>query len=444
MWRTVPIREIMLGEQENRQASRRNSWRGVSLICRVTILLALGAALFLAGRASIGAAYAQEGTAAALRRAIRWDSSDPEYYSRLSHLLATALDVPETNELVALDSEAVRLGPNRVAQWLELASDAEWEGDERRAREAYEQAIELEPNSPQVNWAAGNFDLRQGESAGALRRLRATIAGDSELREAAFEAAWRATNDGNMILRESLPCQHDALFDYLDYLSKTRRLDDAGQVWKEILQSRISFAPADAFGYLDALLVSKRVDELSASWNAMLAAHLDGMPQPSRQGNLITNGDFETDLLGGGLDWHVQPVEGTEVSRNDVDCFDRGNCLEIQFDGQHNLDYRGVWQFVPVQPDTSYRFSAYVRTEGITTGRGIRFWILDYYDQHASPVLTASVTGTTDWTPETADIHTGPETRMLELIVHREPSAKFDSKIGGRSWIAHVSLVALK
>lgn len=125
-------------------------------------------------------------------------------------------------------------------------------------------------------------------------------------------------------------------------------------------------------------------------------------------------------------------------------CLDGAQCLEITFDGKHNLDYRNIYQFVPVQPDTTYRFSAYVKAQGLTTDSGVRFFVLDYYERSAPVVFTNSVTGTTGWTLEEVEVRAGPSARILEIVLSRASSTKFDNKVSGRCWIDHVGLVGEK
>lgn len=415
----------------------------LSLALRSLAAIALLVSAYFAATSGVAAWYARKSTGAGYRQAIRWDPSNPQYYFLLSRFLKDSLGARTTTELIALDGKAVRLGPNRPAYWLELGGDAEWAGHNREARNAYARALIVAPQSPNVNWEAGNFYLLRGETVPALRKFRAAIAADPSLRKPGFELAWRATSNAGLILRELIPPDKGVLFDYLDYLARAGRLDAAAQVWQRILESPIQFATADAFGYLDALLFARRADELSAAWKAMVARHLDGMPGPSARGNLITDGRFESEILGGGLDWRVVPIKGAEVKLDTQVGFDGTKSLEILFDGRHNVDYHHVYQFVPVQPDTPYRFRAYIKTDGITTDSGIHFYLADYYNHSRLALTTPDRLGTSGWAPETLEFRTGPDTNMLILAVVRVRSNKFDNRIAGRCWIDDVSLIAL-
>jgi hypothetical protein len=74
----------------------------------------------------------------------------------------------------------------------------------------------------------------------------------------------------------------------------------------------------------------------------------------------------------------------------------------------------GTWlQYVPVHPATLYRFSGYMRVEGITTDSGPRFQIYDAEAPSKLFLSTENLTGSSSWSPERLEFTTGPETRLL-------------------------------
>jgi hypothetical protein len=126
--------------------------------------------------------------------------------------------------------------------------------------------------------------------------------------------------------------------------------------------------------------------------------------------------------------------------------------LRITFDGSQNLEYVHVLQYVPVIPNTSYKFSVYMRAQGITTDSGPRFVLQDAYDQLADvagkaanpprfSVSTENVTGTSDWSPHQLEFNTTGNTRLLIVKLARPASHKFDNKLAGTIWIARVTLL---
>lgn len=80
----------------------------------------------------------------------------------------------------------------------------------------------------------------------------------------------------------------------------------------------------------------------------------------------------------------------------------------------------GVSHFIPVEPGTKYVFRAYVKGEEIYSNSGPRIALYDTYS-NTRFAITEDVIGSSGWHPVEAEFTTGPETRMLILVVGREP-----------------------
>jgi hypothetical protein len=133
-------------------------------------------------------------------------------------------------------------------------------------------------------------------------------------------------------------------------------------------------------------------------------------------------------------------LEDAIVSVDSADTLDGGRALQIKFDGARNLDYGQVFQYVPVQPNTPYRFSGHMRVQEITTDSGPRFQIFDAYNWAKLLVSTENLVGTSGWSEEKAQFTTKADTHLLIVRVARPLSGKFDNKIAGTVWISSVSL----
>ena len=87
-----------------------------------------------------------------------------------------------------------------------------------------------------------------------------------------------------------------------------------------------------------------------------------------------------------------------------------------------------------------YRFHALIRTEGLTTDQGLRFRISDAEAPARLDVVLGQFTGSSPWSGVEHDLVVSPETRLLQVQVIRQPSMKFDNKIGGTAWIDGLKL----
>jgi hypothetical protein len=158
--------------------------------------------------------------------------------------------------------------------------------------------------------------------------------------------------------------------------------------------------------------------------------------------NLITDGSFEFDILNGGFDWRVMATDGAVVGVDSVGAFEGSRALRITFDGSHNSEYGHVFQYVPVQANTRYRFSSHLRVQGITTDSGPRLQVCDAYNPGHLFVSTENLVGTSGWSEQHAEFTTLADTHLLLVRVTRPVSNKLDSQIAGTVWIDSVRLSA--
>lgn len=415
-----------------------NRW--IDLGVRAVLTIGLLYCAWLAGGKALARWYFHQPGLEGTRTAIALDPDNAMYHAGLARALERSTQVPNLNEVIQLYQQATRLSPYRARYWAELGGAYEHSDRLEQARDAYEHAQRLFPNSPEINWTLANFYLRQGEVEPALGALKKVVLGDAALRAAAFDLVWRAGVDASEIRASMLPPDPVVLLQYLSYLARRNHLDEAGAVWTQLIALNVPLVPRATFPYLDALLRDHKVAELKAAWRALEEQNPVVLRQRGFDTNLVTNGDFEGEILNGGLDWRVSAVEGVVVSIDSLVFFDGTRSLKIRLDGKHNVNYRHIVQYVPVQPDTSYRFMGYMRAEGVTTDSGPRFDIFDAYEISNLFLSTESLVGTSGWAPQQLEFKTGPETTLLAIRIARPPSSKLDNQIAGTVWVDRVSL----
>jgi hypothetical protein len=239
-----------------------------------------------------------------------------------------------------------------------------------------------------------------------------------------------------------LPPQAPVFFEYLNFRIEKDDIAGAEEVWARILQLNLPFDFRTAFPYFDALIQHREPRQLTETWSA-LAERFPAQIRPRASGSdLVTNGGFEFDILNGGFDWRVTPTEGAVVSLDSVGAFEGARALRITFDGSRNIDYGHVFQYVPVEANTRYRFSSHIRVQGITTDSGPRLQVCDAYNMGHLFAATGNLVGTSGWSEQHAEFTTSADTRLLLVRVIRSVSNKLDNRIGGAVWIDDVRLNA--
>src|SRR5262249_33668952 len=147
-------------------------------------------------------------------------------------------------------------------------------------------------------------------------------------------------------------------------------------VWKRLLTLGQPITMAQAIPLVNALIDQNRVGEAEQSWQRAL--ELTNRPQGQNgEKSLVFNGGFENEPAHGGFDWRDQSVPGVSYALDTAVFHSGKESMRVAFDGSGNFDFMNLLQYVRVNPGQTYHFSAYLRTEGITTDSGIRFSIYD-------------------------------------------------------------------
>lgn len=376
-------------------------------------------------------------------KATRLESDNPSYWEHAA--LYELWDFRNGNPQRAAMylNRAVEINPHSDKVWMELASADETLGDSSSARQAYEKAKQAHPVSADVAWRYGSFLLRQGDFVSGFPEIRRALAVEPQLTASAISACWKANPNIDAILNTALPAGSDYYVAAINFLLRELQLDAALTVWKRLLTLRQPVNMPQAIPLINALIDRNRIVEAYATWQQALAVN-NWPKERNDDGSLIFNGGFENKIADGGFDWREQTTSGVSFALDKAVFHSGKQAIRVAFDGSANVNFAHLLQYVPVLGNQRYRFSAYVRTEGVTTDSGVRFFMYDPFHPTQVQTLTANMTGTNPWTPVNTELITAADTDLLVIALRRIPSWKFDNKLRGTVWVDDVRLVPLK
>ena len=419
-----------------------------SIVSRLAVALA-GLAVFLSltvwiARTCLADHVADDPTVKNLERATHLDPGNSKYHLRLARLAQYSLEDMNPELAMVQLNEAARLNPRDPQPWLELSAAQGFQGDVAASEASLRRADSLAPNLPPVQWVIGNFFLLQGNTDEAFRHFKTVLAGTPQYNKILFSTAWKATDDGEKILRELIPEKVGTEIDYLYYLLVQQQYAETEAVWKRIAASSEPFPPARAAGYIDLLITTQRPDEAALVWNDLQRMGVINPTYQARGGNLLVNGDFEEPLLKMGFDWRIGTHEGIYVGLDGSTFHSPSHSILITYSGNENVNLRHIFQFVRVSPGRPYRLTGFLKTEGITTDSGPRLEVRDAYDPTALHEFSEGLPGSSGgWSQLLLDFSTSPKTQLIIVGVARLPSKKLDSLIAGKVWMDDLSLTAL-
>lgn len=406
----------------------------------VGIFLIAGSFALAAGKVWLAANWSASSDPDLWLRAANLEPTNADYWHRLGSYEKWDFKHGDLRQAAVYYQRATEANPRSDTSWMELAAAYEALGQTAHARDAFEKAQSSHPISSEVAWRYGNFLLRQGDIFEAFAEIRRALVTDPNLTVVGVSECLKASKDLPRILTEVLPAENRYYLMALDYFLSQHQTDPALTVWDRLLGLKQTFEMAQVLPLINELIGQNHVENAQRVWRQALRAA--SWPQDEGgNSSLIFNGGFEHDLLNGGFDWREVPISGAAFSFDSSVVHSGTRALRITFDGGANLDFQNLRQFLVVDARRRYHFAAYLRTEAISTDSGIRFAIYDASRPAALQIITSDFVGTHPWSLVETELITGPETRLLTIVLQRVPTWKFDNKLRGTVWVDDVSLV---
>jgi tetratricopeptide (TPR) repeat protein len=415
-------------------------WRWAIFAFTLIVFLAVGIS---SGRVLFADQMESSSQPAEWLRAAQLEPGNGDYWFKLGLNRQWDLDNTDSTQTINYFLRAVAIDPRSATYWTELAGAYETANQVAAARQAYQKALDNYPASSEVHWRYGSFLIRQGEIGQGYAEIHLALRIDPKLIPLAISRVWPATQDVGALLSAVLPDTEDAQSQALDWFCSEKLTDPALAVWKHMVAASRPIPIQAAFPLEDVLLETFLGDEARQVWREAVIA--SGNPAEVEAGNsLVFNGGFEYDATDGGLGWHIERMLGVKYDYDTSDPHEGKRALRMSFDGAQNLSFQGVWQLIPVEPNTRYHFEGYLRTSGITTDSGIRFLIyfLGPTQSQQPSIILDNFTGDHPWEAQRADFTTGADVHVLRVTMYRPPSQRFSNKLAGIAWVDDVSLTA--
>lgn len=380
--------------------------------------------------------YSRLGTQENLEKALVLQPVNAELHNRLGRVLLYS-PLGDAKRAIRELNRAVELDALSGSYWVDLALALELEGDTARAARSLARARAAEPRTPFILWHETNFLLRRGDYGQALARAR-------ELLDAAPDYSGRVLPvlarvvDPAVLVTEVVPQRTDALASALEFLRSENYPQAAEQTWTRVL--RLSEPPsAGQIGlFVDWLISNRNAPLAHRVWSD--AGERGWIPVDARESSQpLYNAGFEHAQFNFGFDWRIQPHPDTSVWIEASGPQPGQLSLCAQFTQDARGDYAHISHFLPVEPSYHYSLRGALRSERLYSRSGAYLRLRDYFSSGVSR-HTEPITGTNGWKEFALHIETGPQTRLLQLVVVRpappdkeEPTSSLLC-IGGLKW----------
>jgi tetratricopeptide (TPR) repeat protein len=342
----------------------------------------------------------------------------------------------EREQAIRHYQRATELNPRLAAAWLEQALAYHALNQTWQQNLALERALAVEPRTPDVAWEAGQQYLASGQTEAALRQFRVVIEHDPQSAAAALDVSWKASRDAGVMINHAVPASAAGRVKFLNYLVEQKERESAALAWAEVEELNQKFSPALALPYVEFLLTADPVNaaEALAVWR-VLEKMDPGFPAFAA-GSSIANAGFEHSNINAGFDWRSRPTSGANTAIDVNHAHSGSRSLGIVLDGTLTDDV-GVFQYLSLQPNTRYEFSAYVMEASLAGVGGLRFQIADA--RSGRPFFTSPQLPETDaWQRVSGSFQTPKDAGLAVLNIVRTPAGQ---PLRGRFWIDDVDLV---
>jgi tetratricopeptide (TPR) repeat protein len=411
----------------------------------VVLAFALLCLLFLSYfgiRNALAAHYVGLQTRDGYERAIRLEPRDFQDWLLLGRYWQYNLEEPDTARAIQAYTMALSLNPRSADLWSDLGTAYETERNVPAARDAFLHAKRAYPLSAEVSWRYANFLLRQGDLDAAFGEMRRAVETEPKRGAEALSRALSAEPNIDLVIDRVLPPLSDAYTGAIFDQVSEGHTANAVLLWNRLAALHPKLLPLQSYTYylVTALLREKQVAEAQRIWKQ--AADFAGFGNLAGPGDsLVWDGGFESGIFGSGFVWALPGgAQGVQFSFDTREKHSGNQSLRLLFNGRYNLGLHGPCAEVAVQPLTPYRFSAWLRTQSVTTEQGIRFQLRAIGTQDTATV-TNDLRGTQPWINVETSWTSGKNVQEMQVCVARLPSQEFDDKIQGIAWVDDVSLV---
>lgn len=369
----------------------------------------------------------------------RWDPSNPAVQTRLGRTLKESANREDLARAQEHLEAALRSWPSHGFAWLYLAEVLDRAGDRERARRALDTALRLDAHNVALRWEAATLLLQWGDRRAATEHLRYVLAVDPGQRQLAFQLL-RHLAGPEAAVDQLLPAEADALTNILQAALREEDAALAQAAWERRARLSPPLHPDLHKSYLNLLIRHGDGEAAARAWSLVAPS-----AESRDAANGVWNGSFEGDpLVGWGLGWRLAKVWGAQINIDRLIAAHGSQSLRLSFNTFPNLEFRGVYQTVPVQPGRRYRLEAQVRATDFTTRSGLKLQVIVPGDDTVI-AETGTVSGTTSgWVPLSARVAVPSGVSLVKIVVSRDKATAPEGNLGGKVWVDHVSLVPLR
>ncbi len=284
--------------------------------------------------------------------------SDADAHYALAVGLEKSFEPGDVERALVEYERAAQLSPDDYRLWLALARASSRSGDGDGAQTAFQRAHELAPNYAHLQWAFGNFLVRQNRIDDGFAFIAKAAASNPQYSgPAAVFALQIFDGDANRV-REMLGGGEASDVALAPVFASLKRYDDSLAAWNRL--------PSDLKITKHKKLGEQLIEQMVGANQFRYATHITAdliegdVEKPLRQ--KIVNGGFERGVKlkdAGRFEWQIGEGNEPQVGLSETQKHSGRYGLWMVFNTFETAHFRQVSQVVAVEPKARYRLEAY-------------------------------------------------------------------------------------
>ena len=362
--------------------------------------------------------------------AISLAPKDPQTHYSLA-VLSEKTFLPEDQERSLNEYHAaLALSPDDYRLWLAYAKALERTGDSANADIAFKKANELAPNYSQVNWAYGNFLLRQGQNEPAFALIRKAAESNPTYLSPAVSTALQYLDGDLEKIRGILGSSPELNSTLAVFLADEKRFDESLQIWNSLpAETKKTQFKSQGDGLFQKFVQAKR---FRGAFEVFKSISND--ESINVEPEAITNGGFENDVLPTGaivFDWQLGNVLQPQIGFDEAQKTEGRRSLVFVFNSGDGKDFRSLTQTVVVRPNSKYRLGFSYKTD-LKTLATFRWEVVNLEDKVLAE--SAVLNQRTEWNKIDLDFTTSATGEAVVIRLARAQCPNGICPISGKVW----------
>ncbi|MFT5697841.1 MAG: tetratricopeptide (TPR) repeat protein [Desulforhopalus sp.] len=333
----------------------------------------------------------------------------------------------DVDSATALLRQALISAPYSIPAWLSLAELYNDQGKKKQAFQVLEYADQLTSEIKRWRWDKTLVDYQVGRTDVLSKELSYII---SEIpgkpRADALQLAFTLWEDPDELLDN---VGRSNLEHFLDYTIRKRLPHKGLFFWRVSQKDGIFLSEKKMLSFIDMLINSGELVAASAIWRTHFNIE-----------SVLFNGDFQRKFLQHAFGWRQSKNKAFTLRHERKDDREFPGILHYNFKGWDNVNFRHLYQIVPVDGGQHYAITGEIKSKRLSTDQ--RPFIEIYGYKCKTPYAKSEmVEADQDWARFEVVFGVSEECDAVVVRLRRRESNQIDNKLKGQMWLRNFEML---